>query len=442
MKPFIPGTILQTAKDLRSSSLTCEALTQSCLQRIAAVHPGQHLFITLLAETAMAQARARDAELRAGDDRGVLHGIPLVIKDNIDLAGIPTTVGSALFRDRVPTVDAEIVQRLQAVGAVILGKTNLSEFAADVSGWNAVYGAVANPHNPQRAAGGSSSGTAAAVQMGLCSGGIGTDTGGSIRIPAAWCGLVGLRPTQGKVALEGVFPRAGSFDTVGPMTRRVEDAIALFAAIADTPLPSRSTSLAGLRVGVVDGLTFRGVDADVAAAVHGTIARLKQWKAEIVAVNSSYLTTGFDEGIYATIALYEFYQALHPAVDDLTPCSQRVQQDFEKGRQISQTAYEGALEQRSRQIAEFKQVFDAADVLITPTTPTVAPLLTADPRLFRLSRRFVLPFSFVGAPAISVPCGFNGEGLPIGVQLVGKPFDEATLFSVAAAIERGSPNPF
>ncbi len=429
----------------RSGSLPIEAFVKLKLQQIAEQNSYLNAFITVNTETALQQAKQLDLELRSNCDWGALHGIPIAIKDNIDTAGILTTIGSQYFRTRIPNQDAAIVECLQTAGAVFLGKTNLSELAADIAGHNATYGDMPNPWNLMHSAGGSSGGLASAIAADLCVAGIGTDTGGSIRVPASWTGVVGLRPTQGVVNGAGVFPRSPSFDTVGLMAKTISDVALLWETIApvrQTRLTSSSPpalqDLRGLRLGVIRDFTFRDVDPAVAQAVHHAIQQAKQLGAEVIPIDSSFLTQPFDSRLYSTIGLYEFYQVLGEVwARSPDEFGLKVQQDLQFGRQISIVDYTKAQTIREQQIQQFREIFKTVDFILTPTTPRVAPLLS-EPVMQR-DRKFVQPFSWLGLPAMSVPCGMS-QGLPIGLQWVGDRFSEALLLQAAALWDdRSSP---
>ena len=432
------ATIAAISQLFSTQLLTVEQFIQAKLDRIAQINPTLNSLITVRADLAMARATLLDQELWR-QSRGQLHGIPIAVKDNIDTAEILTTIGSAHFCDRVPKTDAAVVQALTAAGAILLGKTNVSEFAADISGHNATYGDMPNPRNFAHTAGGSSGGMASAIAAQLCLGGLGTDTGGSIRIPASWTGIVGLRPTQGLISMAGVFPRAPSFDTVGVMAGCVADVAALWAAIsgrrspASTIQQSSSADLQRLRLGIVHNFTFRDVDPAIAQAIHQVIVRCQQQGAQIVTVTSAFLTQEFSPQLYSTIALYEFDQIFGATVR-ATPQNfgAKVRQDVTQGEQITFVDYTQAQAIRQQHMAQFSEIFNLIDLLLTPTTPRVAPLLTA--AVVGRDRRFVQPFSWLGLPAISLPCGWSAD-LPIGLQLVGDRHTESALLQAAATIE-------
>jgi aspartyl-tRNA(Asn)/glutamyl-tRNA(Gln) amidotransferase subunit A len=428
-------SIAAIGQALRTGTLTSAELVTVLLDRIAQINPILNSFITVLPDAAIHQAKQLDLELKAQIDRGKLHGIPIAIKDNIDTAGILTTIGSGHFRDRVPTVTAPILQSLTTAGAILLGKTNLTEFAADISGRNPLYGNMLNPSNLEHTAGGSSGGMASAIAANLCAGGIGTDTGGSIRVPASWTGIVGLRPTHGLIDTFGVFPRAPSFDTVGVMARSVADVKVLWAEISiDNRENDRriqiSADLQGFRLGIINNYTFRDVDRAVAEAIHLALNHFRRAGAEIVTVESPFLTQDFDPRLYSTIGLYEFHQILG-ATYEAAPehFGDKVRQDLKLGSQIAIEGYTHAQIIRHQQIDRFRELFHSIDLLITPTNPGVAPLITAN--VTQRDRRFAMPFSWLGLPAISIPCGQSGD-LPIGLQLIGDRFSETQLLQVAA----------
>ena len=444
IEPVFNSTITAIGQALRAGSLTSEQLVKLMCDRMITMNPTLNSFITILSSSAIQRAIQLDEELQCHHDRGQLHGIPIAVKDNIDTAGILTTIGSAHFCDRIPATDAAIVQALEAAGAILLGKTNLSEFAANLAGQNTTYGHMTNPWNINHTAGGSSGGMASAIASQLCFGGIGTDTGGSIRIPASWCGIVGLRPTPGLVSSAGVFPRAPSFDTVGVMARCVTDAEILWHTVT----PSREVDLArlltviniatdrplqGLRIGIVSHYVFRDIDAAIAQAIHHVIHYCQQAGATIIPIACPFFTQQFDPRLYSTIGLYEFHQILGAAFQaDPQNFSAKVQHDLTQGRQITIADYTQAQTIRYEQIAAFRLTFHAIDLLLTPTAPRVAPLLT-EPMTPR-DRRFVQPISWLGLPALSLPCGWSGD-LPIGLQLVGDRHTESLLLQVAAVLE-------
>ena len=448
---FIPKTIVQASQQMQSGLLTSTALVKYYLARIHKLNPLFNAFITILEQEALEAAAQLDFERSNGQERGLLHGIPVVIKDNIDTAGIKTTVGSQIFGNRIPLSDSAIVQKLKAAGAVVLGKTNLNEFAADLSGNNLFYGHTCNVWNHKHSSGGSSSGSATAIAADLCLAGIGTDTGGSIRVPASWSGVVGLRPTFGLLSNDGIFPRVPSLDTVGLMANCVEDIAILLDAIL-LPISTNlkqlyplSTNINGLKLGVISNYTFRGIEGEIAKAIYNAISILRQLGAEIVTLDSRFLEE-FDQVTYSTIALYEFSQVLQVeyAVNP-NIFAAKVQSDLSKGVKISHHNYKKAKQKWERWLPVSQKLFEQVDVVLTPTTPMVAPPINSDRKIYQLNQRFMLPFSLMGLPAISLPCGWSSQGLPIGLQIVSNSYDEALIlrvalaFQIATAFSKGSP---
>ncbi|MEH1968744.1 amidase [Nostoc sp.] len=441
----IPKTIAQASQQMQSGLLTSRTLVKHYLEGIQKFNPTLNAFITVLEQQALEAATQLDVERSNGQERGLMHGIPIAIKDNIDTAEGKTTVGSQLFCDRIPLSDSVIIQKLKAAGAVILGKTNLSEFAADLSGNNLFYGHTCNVWNHNHSSGGSSSGSATAIAAHLCLAGIGTDTGGSIRVPASWSGVVGLRPTHGLLSNEGIFPRTPSFDTVGFLTNCVEDIAILLDAVLFPmstnlkqlyPLPS---NINGLKLGIISNYTFRGIEPEVAKAIYNAISILKQLGAEILTINSSFLVEEFDKATYSTIALYEFHQVLQAEyATNPNIFGAKVQNDLSRGVKIPHHSYKKAKDKWEKCFLQRQKLFQQVDILVTPTTPIVAPLIDTEAKTYQLNRQFMLPFSFLGLPAISLPCGRSSQGLPIGLQLVGNSYTEALILRVAFAFQLAS----
>jgi aspartyl-tRNA(Asn)/glutamyl-tRNA(Gln) amidotransferase subunit A len=350
------------------------------------------------------------------------------------------------------------VRRLAAAGAVVLGKTQMNEFAAGMSGKNAFFGDAHNPWDPSRAPGGSSSGSACAVAAQLCLGASGTDGGGSIRLPAAWTGIVGLRPTYGRVSKAGAYPRSYSFDCAGPLAASVGDVAMLLEAIAGPdpddpaclpdPVPRYASAppgdLRGIRLGVMeDGLD--GVDKDVAQALRDACDTLARLGADLLPVRAPTLAAGFDYRVIFDILLYEFHQILgaeyRAAPDRERRFGPVVRANLERGASIRAEDYRGALATRERLVGELRQVFSTVHALVTPTAPMTALPLDAGDAEFDRAREFTIPFSLAGLPAISVPCGFDRNALPIGLQIVGERLCEPLVLRIAAAYESAAANP-
>jgi aspartyl-tRNA(Asn)/glutamyl-tRNA(Gln) amidotransferase subunit A len=452
------SSILELGERFRKRSLSPVELTKDCLARIARLNPAIHAFITVSSDSALEQARHAEAEIAGGDWRGPLHGIPLAVKDLIDTAGIRSTAASAVFKDRIPTQDAEVVLRLKNAGAVLLGKQNLHEFAYGGSSVVGYYGAVHNPWNLAHIAGGSSGGSAAAVSAGLGYGAIGTDTSGSIREPAALCGVVGLKPTYGRVSARGVIPLAPSLDHVGPIARTVEDVAVILEAIAgfdpaaldqngpasrDIPAADYTRALrrgpGALRIGVPRSFFYEDLDPEVAAATDNALRMLAAMAAEVREIE---LPVPTDRSLQSAEA-YAYHAEFVARTPELY--EPETLRRIESGRNLSA---KDVLEQRNQlqnTRREIVGVFENVDVLVTPTTPVVAPTiadLLEDPDQLR-ARELVLlrntrPFNIWGLPAISVPCGFTAAGLPMGLQISGPHWQEARVLQLAYAYEQAT----
>ncbi|MEO5693392.1 MAG: amidase [Usitatibacter sp.] len=451
----LPENIGEAGRLLRSGRVSVTELITTYLRGARRLEPTLNPFITITEQHALATAEALDRELRRGNLRGPLHGIPVVYKDNIDTAGLLTTRGSQFFSTRVATSDAQVVRKLKAAGAVLVGKTNMNEFAAGVAGLNQYYGNAGNPWDLTRWSGGSSSGSGVAVSSGLALAGLGTDTGVSVRGPACWLGLVGVRPSYGRVSVRGTFPRAYSFDTVGPLTRSVEDAALMLNAISGyDPLDPYAVhapnedftadlgrGVRGLRLGIVEDFTFRNVDPEIARAVQKAIRQLEDRGARIKTVKIPLLSGPIDFRYPLTILLYEFNQILgdiYRAEPDKSKFGPVVQANIAQGEAISDATYDAAIARRPDEIEEIREVFDSVDAFITPTHAIVAPPLTFNAEADPSVRQFTVPVSYTGFPAVSVPCGFNSAGLPIGMQIVADDFDERLLFRIAAVVEENT----
>ncbi len=447
----LPATIEEAGRQLRDGRLSVESLTRAYLGNIARLQPTLNALITVTSDVALARARILDEELAAGRVRGPLHGIPVVYKDSIATRGVPTTVGSAFLRDRVPDTDAAIVRRLTDAGMVMLGKANMSEFASGSSGVNVFFGNVKNPWDLARAPGGSSSGTGSAVASGMSLAGIGTDAGGSIRQPASRCGIFGLRPTFGRVSLAGVWPRTRTLGAGGPMTRCVKDAALMMNVLAGYdaaygpsvggPVEDYTTGLdrgvKGLKLGVIEGYTYTDIDPQIESVLRKAVDTLARLGAEIVTVRIPELTGAMEYStLFGNVLLYEFHQILGEQYRNAPKelFGPAVHSDLARGARVAPETYERILHERRAQSASVKRVFGQVDALLAPVLPNVTPLQTAGPEVWARGRQFNLPFSFVGIPSVSVPCGF-AEGMPVGLQIVANDLQEALLLRIAAAYE-------
>ena len=444
----VAGTLADAAKALGRRTVSALELTDACLARIAAVDPRLNRFITVTGDEARAMARDLDRELARGRRRGPLHGIPLALKDNIDTAGIRTTAGAKGFADRIPAADAAVVERLKAAGAVLLGKLNMDECAYGVTSTSGAFGAVHNPWDTTRVAGGSSGGPAAAVAAGLCFGALGTDTGGSIRQPAAWCGLTGLKPTTGLVSARGVVPLSWSLDHVGPLARTAEDAALLLQAIAgfdpldaasvDAPRTdypeAASAGVRRLRLGIVRAPYFDELDPEVAAAVATAVRELES-------ITAGSRDVALPPVPSLALLFVEAAAALGPAVTaNPDGFSAGIRALVATGEKITATDYAKARRELALVRHAIRPVFQDVDILVTPTTPDLPSPVDAGAAPARrgppLSARNTTPFNIYGLPTISVCCGFSRGGLPIGLQLAGAPFTDGTVLALARAYQQ------
>jgi aspartyl-tRNA(Asn)/glutamyl-tRNA(Gln) amidotransferase subunit A len=449
----VNSSIVKIGELLRRRELSPVELTQNCLAQIEKLNPTLNAFITVTADLALEQARCAEAEILRGHWRGPLHGIPLALKDLIDISGIRTTAASALFQDRVPTEDAEVVRRLKDAGAVLLGKQNLHEFAYGGSSMISYYGEVRNPWNPACIAGGSSGGSAAAVAADLCYGAIGTDTAGSVREPAALCGIVGLKPTYGCVSARGVIPLSPSLDHVGPITRTVSDAAVILWAIAgydardmnsvERPvadyLVSIRDELRPTRIGVPRKFFYEDLDPEIAFAMEQALSVLRTLASSVSDIEVDIPTD-------RTLQTAESY-AYHAEFISRSPelYQPETLRRIRKGEGISGAEVEQRRHEQEQIRREIRKVFEDFDVLVTPTTPVPAPVideLKENPDLLRpreiLLLRNTRPVNVWGLPAISVPCGFTAAGLPVGLQIIGLPWREDRVLQLAFAYEQAT----
>ena len=446
-----------TGADLRARRTSSVELVADAIARIE--RHGQQLraFITVTGKQAKEQALEADRELAAGVDRGPLHGIPIALKDLFLTRGVRTTAGSRLYENFVPDYDATVVERLRAAGAVILGKLNMHEMAYGITSANPHFGPVRNPWNPEHSPGGSSGGSAAAVAARMVYMAMGSDTGGSIRIPAAFCGTVGLKPTYGRVSRYGALPLGWSLDHMGPLTRTVRDAALVLNAIAGRDpkdstssrrpvadyVPEEGCSIRGLRVGIPENFYFERVDADVERAVRGAIARAESLGASVRPVQLPDVAAL--NAVARVVLLAEASAMAGPALARRELFGGDVLALFDQGRLVPATDYIDAQRLRKIMRRDFHRIWNEIDCLMTPTTPNVAPKIgdttvrlggrDEDVRL--ATTRLVRGINALGYPALSLPCGISGGGLPIGVQIVGAAFAEATVLRLGAALEDG-----
>ncbi|MGH7353704.1 MAG: amidase [Candidatus Rokuibacteriota bacterium] len=453
---WLPMTEL--ARRIATKAVSPVEVVRLHLDRIAAHDPELRAFITVTADRALADARAAETALASGGAVGPLHGVPIALKDLFNTAGVRTTGGSKILADAVPAADATVVRRLREAGTIVLGKLNMHEFAYGPEGINAHYGNARNPWDraTPRFAGGSSSGSGVAVAAGLAPGALGSDTGGSIRIPASLCGITGIKPTYGRVSRAGVLPLAWSMDHVGPMTRTAADCALMLRAIAGydpadattsvLPVPDYLAALTGevkgLRVGLLRSFFLESASDDVRAAVEAAAKTLAAAGAVVDEVSLGHLDlVAASSAVVASEALAYHAEWLRTRAADYQP---DVRERLKVGAFVTGAHYVRAQQVRALVRREVDEALARRDLLLAPTTPIAAPAVgetqttlgtgPSDVRaaLICLTR----PFNFSGHPACSVPCGLTGQGLPIGMQFVGRPFDEATVLRAADAWQR------
>ena len=434
-------TAAELARRYRGGDLSPVEIARQALEHAEREQPRLNAFITLLPEDAMETARRSEARYRQGRPLGPLDGVPVAVKDLVHMAGVRTTAASKVLDGYVASEDADVARRLKAGGAVILGKTNLHEFAFGPSGDVSHFGPARNPHNTGHIPGGSSSGSGAAVAAGICPVALGTDTGGSIRIPASLCGIVGLKPTYGRVSCRGVIPLSWSLDHVGPMTSTVEDAGLALSVLCDFEMPGLELGRTA-RVGVCRELLFGALDAEVRALVEAALPAVGEVRemeiAHMSATSAQSVILAADAATYHLPWLKERPQDYDPTI----------RARLETGLASRGVDYVQAMRLRGLFVEAMTDAFKDIDVLAAPTTPIAAPpfgeVLTplddgSSQNTAGLLLRNTSPFNFCGFPAISVPCGRTSAGLPVGLQLIARPWDEAMLLRVAAAFERSRP---
>ena len=424
-------------------------MVRLCLERIERLNPALNAYITVTGEAALAEARRAERLIARGAWQGPLHGIPIALKDNIYTRGVRTTAGSKILADFVPEQDAAVVSRLRSAGAIVLGKTHLHEFAYGVTSNNVHFGPARNPYDRQRIPGGSSGGSAIAVAAGLCAAAMGTDTGGSIRIPAALCGVVGFKPAFGAVPMDGIVPLCASLDHAGPLARTVGDAALVYAALRGGS-GSRSgvrPAVRAMRLGWPEEYFFDRVEPEVMAALEEARRVWQRQGVRIAKVHLPQLDAANRASTPIAIAeAYQFHRAAGYFPARAAEYSEDVRARLEKGAAVSAADYLDAQAAVRRSKQEFSECSAKFDALLVPTVPIAAPRIGEDRltiagidedtrgALLRLCR----PANLWGAPAISIPCGAMRQGLPIGLQLVGFEGREDALFSLAEAFERAT----
>lgn len=449
-------TIADAARQIAARELSPVELTKACLDRVKALDDRLHAFYVVTEERALAEARAAEMLIMARGPSGPLHGIPIGLKDIVDTKGIPTTCGSKLLQDNIPAEDATCAARLAAAGTVLMGKLTTHEFADGGPSFDLPAPPARNPWNPEHFTAGSSSGTGAAVAAGMILCGIGTDTGGSIRGPAALCGIAGLKPTYGLVSRAGVAPAAFTLDHIGPMAWTAEDCAIMLQALAghdprdpasaDRPIPNYRAALGGgikgLRIGVIhhfheidnkvsDG-TQRGIDAAI-AAFHDLGAEIREVQLSPL---QDWAACGSLISITERAAAYEEW-----ARTRLSDFGERMRSRLMLGAFVSGVDYVQALRRRRELRAELKEAMADLDLVLTAVQPNEAPKIDTVPKWDTFGpSSFMMPFNVAGYPAMSVCAGFGAGGLPVAIQLVGKPFQEATVLRAADAFEKTTPH--
>ena len=450
-------TIREAAEGLRARRFSAVELATAALARIDRHNSTLRAFITVTAGQALEQARQADRELAGGKDRGPFHGIPVALKDLFATRGVRTTAGSRVYENYLPEINATVVEKLLAAGAVLLGKLNMHELAYGTTSANPHFGAVRNPWNPEHSPGGSSGGSGAAVATKMVFMAMGSDTGGSIRIPASFCGTVGLKPTYGRVSRYGVLPLGFSLDHVGPLTRSVRDAALALNAIAGHDrrdpttsrrpvvdyVPDEDCSMRGVRIGFPDSFFFERLDADVESAVRGAMARAESLGAVVKPVRLPDIPAL--NAIARIVLLSEASAVAEPYAEDRSLFGADVLALLDQGRLVPAADYINAQRLRRKMRREFDEVWNEVDCLITPGTPSPAPRIgdttvrlggrDEDVRL--ASMRLVRGVNALGYPALSLPCGLSASGLPLGMQIIGPAFEEALLLRIGAALEDG-----
>jgi len=437
-------TVVEIGDALRSKKLSVRELTEDTLRRVTDSQERLNAFITITSDAARARAAVLDDELARGGDRGPLHGIPIAHKDNILTHGVRTTAGSRIFADFIPDRDAEIVRQLNDAGAIMIGKTGLHEFAYGVTSNNPHFGAVRNPWDTERIPGGSSGGSAAALAAHLIPFATGTDTGGSIRIPASFCGVVGLKPTYNRVSRRGVMPLGLTLDHVGPLAGSVRDAALVFSLMAmhgSGYIPAVHTDLRGMRIGVPDTFFVENIAPEVMLSFRAAVQTAAALGAHVTEVRLP--DAGALNVIGRVVQLAEVSSLLASHLDRHADFGSDVFALVEQGRMIPAADYVNAQRARTLLARDFAKIWMHLDCLMTPATPMTAPKIgqmsvafgSLNEDVRSAATRLARPFNVLGWPALAMPCGFSAEGLPIGLQLIAPPRQEDTLLQAGATLE-------
>jgi amidase len=437
-------SLLEVSDRLAAGALSPVELTRAILARIERVDAALHSYATVTPDQALAAAAQAEQEIRSGERRGPLHGVPIAVKDLCSRRGVPTAAGMPLLRDRRPDTDATVVARLEGAGAVLLGQLELTEGASGVH--HPKVDPPRNPWNCERSPGGSSSGSGVATAAGLCFGALGSDTAGSIRIPSAWCGVAGLKPTWGRVSRSGVFPLAETLDCIGPMARRVGDLAALLAVLAGAdpsdptaarrPVPDYVAVLAdgisGVRIGVDEAYVGTGTDPELASAILGSASVFRRLGADVRAVRIPDVRPAAEAGTaILAIECARAHEEWFPArADEYGP---HLRETIEDGRSMTAIDYAGFQLARETFRGRLAECFEEIDLLLCPAMPSPASpvsLMASLPgklRMFAEILRFTAPYNVSGSPTLTIPCGVASDGLPLALQLVARPFEEELL---------------
>ena len=449
-------SIGEAAALMRRKKLSPVELTEAALERIEALNPRLNAFITVTAERARREARTAEREIARGRLRGPLHGIPITLKDNIWTAGVRTTVGSKILQNFTPPTDARVAAQLSQAGAVLLGKTNLHEFAYGITTENPHYGPARNPWDTNCIPGGSTGGSAAAVAAGIGFAAMGTDTGGSIRIPSALCGIVGLKPTFGRVSLEGIVPLAVTLDHAGPIARTVPDVGIMLDVIGrceEAPGAFYHAARGGrkkrgrLRLGWPREYFFEHADAEITKAIEEAMKVFKKLGARIEEVSLPHVKESGEPSTQIALAEaleYHESQGYFPA--HAADYGEDVRKRLELGSAVRAVDYLKGQQAREKLRGDFRAAFERVDAIVVPATPIPAPGIGEDSVRVNGESQSVRgllvgasrPANFTGFPAIAVPCGFTRSGLPMGMSLHGPEWGEAKLLSIAAAYEQAT----